>query len=95
MIETTASSLRLDDQQTNHLNTLNDQVQMVRENDQARANRRVENTDNSRKSKMTPDTETRTDTIIVDNEVIVEKYDSDGKLINVVPPGYVPLSTSI
>jgi len=95
MIETTASSLRLDDQQTNHLSTLNDQVQMVRENDKARANRRVENTDNSTKSKMTPDTETRTDTIIKDKEVIVEKYDSDGKLINVVPPGYVPLSTSI
>jgi len=95
MIETTASSLRLDDQQTNHLNTLNDQVQMVRENDKARENRQIETADNSTKSKMKPYDETRTDTIIVDNEVIVEKYDSDGKLINVVPPGYVPLSTSI
>ena len=95
MIETTASSLRLNDQQTSHINTLSDQVQMVRENDKARENRQVEKTDNSTKSKMAPDTETRTDTIIVDNEVIVEKYDSDGKLINVVPPGYVPLNTSI
>jgi hypothetical protein len=95
MIETTASSLRLDNQQTSHLNTLSDQVQMVKANDKARENRPVENTDNSAKSKMTPNTETKTDTVIVDTEVIVEKYDSDGKLINMVPPGYVPLSTSI
>ena len=95
MIETTASSLRLNDQQSSHLNTLSDQVQMVRDNDKARENRQVENADNSTKSKMTPDTETRTDTVIVDKEVVVEKYDSDGKLVNLVPPGYVPLSTSI
>jgi hypothetical protein len=95
MIETTASSLRLNDQQTSHLNTLSDQVQMVRENDKARENRQVESTDNSTKSEMTPDTETRTDTVIKDKEVVVEKYDSDGKLVNMVPPGYVPLSTSI
>jgi len=95
MLETTAASLRLNEQQTNHLNTLSDQVQMVRENDKARENRQVENTDNSTKSKMNPDTETRTDTLIVDNKVIVEKYNRDGELINVTPPGYVPLSTSI
>ncbi len=95
MIETTASSLRLNDQQTSHINTLSDQVQMVRENDKARENRQVENADNSTKSKMTKDTRTRTDTVIKDKEVVVEKYDSDGKLVNMVPPGYVPLSTSI
>lgn len=95
MLETTAASLRLNEQQTSHLNTLGDQAQMVKENDKALENRRVENTDNSTKSEMNLDTETRTDTLIVDNKIIVEKYNSDGELINVVPPGYVPLSTSI
>ena len=94
MIETTAASLGLNEQQTNHHNSLGDQVQMVRENDQTRENRPVENADNSSKSKMSQDTETRTDTLIVDNKVVVEKYNSEGELVNVVPPGYVPLSTS-
>jgi len=94
-METTAASLRPNEQQTSHLNTLGDQVQLVRENDKVRENRQVENTDDATKSKMNLDTETRTDTLIVDNKVIVEKYNSDGELVNVVPPGYVPLSTSI
>jgi len=95
MIETTASSLRLDNQQTSHLNTLSDQVQMVRENDKARENRQIETADNSTKSKMKPYDETRTDTTIVDKKIVTEKYDSDGNLINVVPPDYSPLSTSV
>ncbi len=95
MIETTASSLRLNEQQTNHLNSLGDQTQMVRENNQTRENRPVEASDNSGKSKMSQDNETRTDTLVVDNKVIVEKYNSEGELVNVIPPGYVPLNTSV
>ncbi len=94
-METTAASLRPNEQQTSHLNTLGDQTQMVKENDKALEIRRVENTDNATESKLNLDTETRTDTLIVDNKVIVEKYNSDGEVVNVVPPGYVPLSTSI
>jgi hypothetical protein len=95
MMETTAASLRLNEQQTSHQNTLGDQAQMVKENDKALENRQVEKSEDSTKSKMNLDTETRTDTLIVDNKVVVEKYNSDGELVNVVPPGYVPLSTSI
>ena len=95
MIETTAASLRFNEQQTSHLNTLGDQAQMVKENDKALENRQVEKSDDATKSKMDLNTETRMDTLIVENEVIVEKYNSDGKLINVTPPGYVPLSTSV
>jgi hypothetical protein len=95
MLETSSANLRLNEQQTNHQTTLSEQVHLVRENDKARETRQVENTDNSTKSKMNPDTETRTDTIIVDNQVVVEKYNRDGELVNVIPPGYVPLSTSI
>jgi hypothetical protein len=94
-METTAASLRLNEQQTSHQNTLGDQAQMVKENDKALENRQVEKSEDSTKSKMNLDTETRTDTLIVDNKVVVEKYNSDGELVNVVPPGYVPLSTSI
>lgn len=94
-METTAAGLRLNEQQTSYLNTLGDQAQMVKENDKALENRQVEKSDDATKSKMNLDAETRMDTRIVDNEVIVEKYNSDGKLVNVTPPGYVPLSTSI
>ena len=94
-METTAASLRLNEQQTSHLNTLGDQAQMVKENDKALENRQVEKSDDATKSKMDLDTETRMDTLVVENQVIVEKYNSDGKLVNVTPPGYVPLSTSV
>ena len=94
-METTAASLRLNEQQTSHLNTLGDQAQMVKENDKALENRQVEKSDDATKSKMDMDTETKMNTLIVENQVIVEKYNSDGKLVNVTPPGYVPLSTSV
>lgn len=94
-METTAASLRLNEQQTSHLNTLGDQAQMVKENDKVLENRQVEKSDDATKSKMDMDTETKMNTLIVENQVIVEKYNSDGKLVNVTPPGYVPLSTSV
>ncbi len=87
-METTAASLRPNEQQTSHLNTLGDQAQMVRENDKVRENRQVENTDDTTKSKMKLDGETTTDTSVVDKKVITEKYNSDGELVNVVPPDY-------
>jgi hypothetical protein len=95
MIEATASSLRFNEQQTSHLSALGGQAQMVKENDKALEERQVENTNDSAKPKMDLNTETRTDTLVVDDQVIIEKYNSDGKLVNVTPPGYVPLSTSI
>ncbi len=95
MIETTAAGLRLNEQQTSQLNTLGEQTQWVRQNDKAREERPVENAENSSKSKMNLRNETKTDTIIVENEVVVEKYDGNGKLINMTPPGYVPLNKMI
>ena len=95
MIEATAASLRFNEQQTSHLSSLGDQAQMVKENDKALENRQVEKTEDATKSKMDQDAGNRTDTRVVDNEVIVEQYNSDGKLQKVTPPGYVPLSTSV
>ncbi len=93
MIETTMSSLRLNEPQTSHLNALGDQTRLVREDDQARETRSVENTGGSAEPKMNLNTETKTETDIVDNVVVTEKYDSKGNLVNVVPPGHVPLSS--
>jgi hypothetical protein len=95
MIETAAISLRPNEQQTSHLNTLGEQTQSVRQNDKARETRPVENAENDSKPKMNLQSETRTGITIVDNEVVVEKYNSDGKLINVTPPGHVPLNRMI
>ena len=95
MIEATAAGLRLNEQQTSQLNTLGEQTQWVRQNDKAREARPVENAENGSNAKMNLRNETKTDTIIVENEVVVEKYDGNGKLINMTPPGYVPLNKMI
>ncbi|MBW2249530.1 MAG: hypothetical protein JRF60_02595 [Deltaproteobacteria bacterium] len=54
--------------------------------------RPVEKTDDSPKSKMDtqPRDTARTRNTIEDGKIILEKYDKDGKLIQRIPPGYVP-----
>jgi len=59
--------------------------------------RPVEKTDDSPKSKL--DTLRKemasTRNTIEDGKVILEKYDKDGKLIQRIPPGYVPFGERV
>ena len=54
--------------------------------------RPVEKTDDSPRSKMDTQSQdtARTRNTIEDGKIILEKYDKDGKLIQRIPPGYVP-----
>lgn len=90
-IESIAAGLNLNAQQTNYNTGVNEQGRVVEQNAKAREVRPVEDTGDSSKPKAGANNETTTETIIDDNNVIVfTRYDSNGKEINKVPPGYSP-----
>lgn len=93
MLESSAAGLGLNEQQTNYNNTVKDQARVVEQTAKAREQRPVENAGDSSKPKEPEmQSETTTKTIIDDRNVIVfTRYDSHGREINKVPPGYAPL----
>ena len=88
-MELTASGLGLNEQQMNHNNIANVQARAVEQNAKAREVRALENAGDSSKPKARTQNETTTETTIEDKNVIVfTRYDSEGKEVNKVPPGY-------
>ena len=77
---------------TNHNNVVYDKEIIEQKATQAIEERPVEKTDDSPRSKMDTQKQDMTSTrnIIENGKIILEKYDEDGKLIQRVPPGYVP-----
>ncbi len=69
-----------------------DQTIVIKKNEQLREKRPVEKSENSSKSKMNLNNEENTTAknILEDGQIIVEKYDEDGRLIRKIPPGYLP-----
>ena len=54
--------------------------------------RPVEKSDDGQKSEMSLQSQenTKTRNSLEDGQIIVEKYDEDGKLVKKTPPGYLP-----
>ena len=74
-----------------HDSALNDKIVADQKAEKVRDQRPVESSDDSAKSEMNmrhEDTTTRHE--IIDGRVIFERYNSEGRLIQMVPPGYVP-----
>ena len=69
-----------------------EQAVVTKKNDRVREKRPVEKSENSLKSKMNlrDEENTTAKNILEDGEIIVEKYDEDGRLIRKIPPGYLP-----
>lgn len=59
--------------------------------------RPVKKTDDNPRSKMDTQSKdtTRTQNTIEDGKIILEKYDKDGKLIQRIPPGYLPFGERV
>ncbi len=88
-IEPIAAGLNLNEPQMNYNSGLNEQTRVVEQNAKTREMRPVEDTTESLQSKARSREETTTKTIIDEQKVIVfTRYDSEGKEINKVPPGY-------
>jgi len=93
MIDSAAAGMGLNEQQLNHHNVIKAQVHFEQENEKMRERRPVEASEGSPEPKLKWEGETRTKTIIDENNrVVVERYNEDGELVNKTPPGYVPLS---
>jgi len=91
-IESIAAALSLNEQQMNYNSGVNEQVRVVEQNAKAREVRPVEDAGDSSKPKAGMQDETTTETTVDDKNVIVfTRYDSEGREINRVPPGYAPL----
>ena len=74
-----------------HEHALNDKIAAEQKADRVRDQRPVESSDDSAKTDMNMQYEnTTTRHEIVDGRVIFERYNSEGRLIQRVPPGYVP-----
>ena len=88
-IESIASALSLNEQQTNYNTGVGEQVRFVEQNARARETRPVEDAGDSPEAKAEAQYETTTKTVIDENNTIVfTRYDSEGREINRVPPGY-------
>ena len=69
-----------------------EQAVVIKKNDRLREKRPVEKSENSLKSQMNlrDEQDTKAKNIVENGEIIVEKYDKEGRLIRKIPPGYVP-----
>ena len=77
---------------TNQNNVVYDKEIIEQKATQVIQERPVEKTNDSPRSEMDtqPKDTASTRNTIEDGKVILEKYDKDGKLIQRIPPGYVP-----
>jgi len=89
VIEATAGAISLNEPQISYNSNVSAQAQVVEQNAKAREMRPVEDAGDSAKPKAGTQENTTTRTIIDEEKVIVfTRYDSEGKEINKVPPGY-------
>ena len=77
----------------NYNSANHDQAVIVKKNEQVREKRPVEKAEDSSNPKLNlrKDENSTAKNIVEDGQIIVEKYDEDGKLIRKIPPGYLPL----
>jgi hypothetical protein len=82
---------------TNHNNFVYDKEVTEQKATQAIKERPVEKTDDSPRSEMDKQRKdmVKTRNTIEDGKVIFEKYDKDGKIIQRIPPGYVPFGETV
>jgi hypothetical protein len=69
----------------------------VRKTDKIKAQRPIEKSDDGKKSEMNLQTEEniRSRNSLEEGQLIVEKYDADGKLVKKIPPGYLPFGEMV
>ncbi len=82
---------------TNNNNVVYDKEILEQKATQVIQERPVEKTDDNPRSKMDtqPKDMASTRNTIENGKVILEKYDENGKLIQRIPPGYVPFGETV
>jgi hypothetical protein len=69
-----------------------DKEQEIQKTDKIKRQRPVEETDDGRKPEMDLQSQesVQSRNSLEDGELVVEKYDADGKLVKKIPPGFLP-----
>lgn len=77
--------------------TVQQQEAEVKKTDRQREYRPIEQSEETTdpKLKMECEEEPKKRTVIEHGEIIVEKYDAEGKLVSKIPPGYVPFTERV
>ena len=71
--------------------------QEIQKTDKIKEQRPVEKSDDSQKSEMSLQSRDnmKTRNSLEDGQLIVEKYDEDGKLVKKTPPGFLPFGDTV
>ena len=74
-----------------------DKDMAMRKTDKVKKQRPIEESDDGHKPEMNLQFEedVKTRNSIEDGELVIEKYDSNGKLIKKIPPGYLPFGEAV
>jgi hypothetical protein len=69
----------------------------VQKTDKVREQRPIEKGDDGQKSEMNLQSQgnMKSRNSFVDGKLVVEKYDEDGNLVSMTPPGYLPISERV
>jgi hypothetical protein len=69
----------------------------VQKTDKVREQRPIEKGDDGQKSEMNLQSQgnMKSRNSFVDGKLVVEKYDEDGNLLKIIPPGYLPISERV
>ena len=71
--------------------------QDIQKTDKAKEQRPVEGSQDGEKTEMSPQSQDnmKSRNSFEDGQIIVEKYDEDGKLVRKTPPGYLPFGETV
>ena len=74
-----------------------DKDQEVQRNDKIKRQRPVEKSDDGQKPEMNFQSQESVTSRnnLEDGELVVEKYDADGKLVKKIPPGFLPFGETV
>ncbi len=81
----------------NHFYDLRDQIRIADELNQTGEKKKIESTNHSMQSdfKFQSKDNTTTKNVFEEGKLLVERYDKNGKLIRITPPGYIPFDHSV
>lgn len=77
---------------TNHNNDIVDKELVTQKTNKVTEKRSVEGSEDGQKAEMNllSDEQMKSRNSIENGQLVIEKYDADGKLVKVTPPGFLP-----
>ena len=81
---------------TNHNNGMVDKELTVQKTNKIKEKRPVERSEDGQKAKMnTSDEQMKSRNSLENGQLVIEKYDANGKLVSKTPPGFLPFGETV